>query len=254
VLTGIPDIKYSLLEYMYSKAAVLQQWDSRLLGISLDLPFTHLDATKPFYPPLRKDSAEGLDEPTSFLWQSPNSNAILYTGQKWTEIHGYVSRLLDMQVSQSPISGFFSDKLVSKQYPSWLEHVLKLSRARGYWTLYPSRITAETLAVTHNELYQAPEEYEDDIGGKSSTSMEGTLSDGAFIDTLPSRGALLAFGDMPLLLWDGTSTFLDDLDSTAAEYTEEFRKAVGGCDLLTAQELLPRKSARDLFCMKQGQG
>jgi hypothetical protein len=245
------DVKYTVLEYMHSNAAVTQQWDSRLFGISLDLPSTHLDATKPFTPNYKKGSSSS---DTSFLWQAPNSNAVLYTGPKWVELHAFVSHLLEFPQSaekkkQTPLPSLFTDKLVSKRYPSWLEHALKLSRARGYWTLYPSPHTSGKLAVVHNEMYRAPEEYEKEIKREGSTdSTERVLTAGPLLESLPSGGTLPAFDEMPLLLWDGTTTKLKDLDWSAVEYSWELRKAVGGCEKLTPSELLPRQSARDLFC------
>lgn len=243
---------YSVLEYMHSAAARTQQWDSRLLGISLDLPSTHLDASKPFTLPTGKGSAAD-SVPTSFLWEGPNSNAVLYTGEKWVELHAFVLRLLELQRRGAPrLPPLFADKLVSKRYPSWLEHALKLSRARGYWTLYPSRATAGSLALVHNELYRVPEEYEGELKRSDGRKKlpEGTLAPTALVDTLPAGGRLLPFDEMPLLLWDGRATTLKGLDTHAAEYAAEFRKAVGGCEVLTPSDLLPKKSSRDLFCLK----
>jgi hypothetical protein len=243
-------VKYSVLEYMHSNAAVSQQWDSRLFGISLNLPSTHLDATKPFTPHSKKGSSSS---DTSFLWQAPNSNAVLYTGPKWVELHAFVSHLLEFQQraekKQTPLPSLFSDKLVSKRYPSWLEHALKLSRARGYWTLYPSPNTSGKLAVVHKEMYRAPEEYEKEIKREGSAdSTERVLAAGPLLESLPSGGTLPAFDEMPLLLWDGTTTKLTDLDWSAVEYSWELRSAVGGCEKMTPEELSPRPSARDLFC------
>ncbi|KAK5660300.1 hypothetical protein OQA88_12840 [Cercophora sp. LCS_1] len=244
-------IKYTALEYLHSKAATTQQWDSRLFGISLDLPAHHLDGSKPLKPPFRKGSdPPDLDDPTSFLWQSPNSNAVLYTGQKWTELHGFVSQLLELQHQTPNLPPFFSDKLVSKRYPSWLEHSLKLSRARGYWTLYPSQMTAENLAVVHKELFRAPEEYAADVAREAKGWNEGILGAGSFLETLPERGKLLAFDNMPLLLWDGKVVGLKDVDATAEAYTNEMRRAVGRCNGMKEEELLPRKDAGDLFCLR----
>ncbi|KAK0620384.1 hypothetical protein B0T14DRAFT_567135 [Immersiella caudata] len=247
-------VKYSVLEYMHSNAAVTQQWDSRLFGISLDIPSTHVDASKPFDPPTKKGSSSS--DTSSFLWQAPNSNAVLYTGPKWVELHAFVSHLLEFQQTtekkQSALPSLITNKLVSKRYPSWLEHALKLSRARGYWTLYPSPQTAGKLAVVHNEMYRAPEEYEKEIKREGSVdSVERTLAAGPLLESLPSRGTLPAFDEMPLLLWDGRTTKLRNLDSHAVDYSWEFRRAVGGCEKLMPSELLPRQSARDLFCEKE---
>ncbi|KAL2175622.1 uncharacterized protein P884DRAFT_205502 [Thermothelomyces heterothallicus CBS 202.75] len=238
-------LKYSVLYYLYSGTAAAQKWDSRLLGISLDLPSTQLDGSKPFNPPSGKGA-------TSFLWQAPNSNAVLFTGQKWTELHALVSRLLEHQRRTQPLPVFFTEKLVSKKYPSWLEHALKLSRARGYWTIYPSDVTARNLATIHSELYRAPEEYEKELAGKElSKSSEFPVSGGTLFETLPG-GKLSSFDEMPILLWDGQITALSGLDDAAAAYANEFRLAVGGCEALSPADLTRKSSMSDLFCMRDG--
>ncbi|KAK3323504.1 hypothetical protein B0T19DRAFT_450275 [Cercophora scortea] len=252
-------LKYCVLEYINSAVAVIQEWDSRLLGISLDLPSTHLNASEPFTPPSRKVSKDAInpppapetDDPTSFLWQAPNSNAVLYTGLKWVELHDFVSRILTVQHStttQSP--PFFAQKTVSKRYPSWLEHALELSRARGYWTLYPSSKTARNLAVVHRELYKAPEEYESEIDNQADDVGEAMLATGPLLESLPNNGNLLPFNEMPLLSWDGRVTEVGEMNEDAAEYTRAFRTAVGGCEKLDAKELAPGRSVKDLFCSR----
>lgn len=252
------DLKYSLLEYGYSNAAVLQEWDRRLLGISLDLPATYLNVSEPFSPPTRKDAvhlaaaaAAATDEPTSFLWQAPNSNAVLFFGQKWVELHGFVSRLVDFQHGSPSPAPLLSEKLVSKRYPAWLEHALKLSRARGYWTLYPSKMTASNLATIHNELYTPPEEYEADATRDPSDATEIILADGPLLDRLPNGGNLPPFNQLPLVTWDGLVTKLHDFDSAASDYAAKFRRTIGGCEDLLPSDLLPQKSAGDLFCSKE---
>lgn len=248
------DLKYTVLEYLYSGAARLQEWDSRLLGISLDVPSTLLDASKPFTPPPRKRRPEspeaGDDNHTPFLWQAPNSNAALYTGQKWVELHTLVSELLAFQRATQPVPPFFTEKLVSRRYPAWLEHALKLSRARGYWTLYPSALAAANLATVHNELYRAPEEYEEELAKDYLQDAELSGSPETPFENLLGSGSLLPFNDMPLLLWDGPTTELANLDMAAEDYANDFRRAVGGCEALAPEDLVRKKSMKDLFCTK----
>lgn len=221
-------MKYSALHYLHSGAAATQEWDSRLLGISLDLPSTHLDAATPFTPPLKKLNPNAPSTSTPFLWQAPNSNAALYTGQKWTELHTLVSHLLDHQTQSSPLPPLLTTKLVSKRHPSWLEHVLQLCRARGYWTLYPSEPTARNLAAVHGELYRAPEEYERELAREpDSEELPVSVAGGTLFESLP-EGGLLGFGEMPLLGWDGREVTLGELDAAAGRYAEEFVRAVGG--------------------------
>ncbi|KAK4103594.1 hypothetical protein N658DRAFT_494095 [Parathielavia hyrcaniae] len=238
-------LKYSALHYLYSKAAITQGWDSRLLSISLDLPSTHLDGSKPF----RSPSGDGA---APLLWQAPNSNAALFTGQKWVELHALVSRMLEFQrtITRAPLPPFFADKLVSKRYPSWLEHALKLSRARGYWTLYPGEAAARGLVTVHSELYRAPEEYEGEAAREMPGSAELPASGRTLLESLPGDGGLLSFDEMPLLLWDGRATDLSNLDGAAAAYADEFRRAVGGCQALAPEDLVVKASMEDLFCVR----
>jgi hypothetical protein len=251
-------LKYTVLEYTHSGAALEQEWGSRLLGISLDLPSVYLNASEPFSPPSSLDIPQSsavnpVKGPTSFLWQAPNSNAVLFLGEKWVEMHSFVSKLLEIQPETRPVPSFFSKKFISKRYPAWLEHALSLSRARGYWTLYPSTLTASNVATVHNELWQPPEERDGSDLTKDSTELtETTLASGPLIDSLPNGGTLPTFSDMPLLLWDGTVSSLASLDQTASDYTKEFRQAVGGCDELIPANLVPQRSTRDLFCQKTG--
>lgn len=249
--THCTDLKYALLEYSYSVPATMQQWDSRLLGISLELPSTHPgDALKPFSPPSASKKAATAQQKqqqkktptntnTPFLWQAPGSSAILYSGQKWRELHNLVSKSLEFAHHQQHDSStntaltFFTQKQISKHYPSWLEHALRLTRARGYFTLYPSPQTARNLATVHNELYRAPEEYrqDDHLGGTEpkyrQQKDEISLSPGLLLDSLPTGGNLLPFGDMPLLDWEGRTTSLAEVDKRAGEFVDKFRRAVG---------------------------
>ncbi|KAK3318539.1 hypothetical protein B0H66DRAFT_603121 [Apodospora peruviana] len=259
-------IKYAVLEYTRSSNALFQEWDSRLLGISLDLPSTHLDTSAtPFEAPSSTTRERDAEKPSvahhadtgsPFLWQSPNSNAVLYMGQKWVELHDLVSRSLDLEHSRndvSSLSSFFSDKAVSKRYPSWLEYALKLSRARGYWTLYPSRRMASSLATVHSELYKAPEEYasSEELPKDTKAVTEIKLADGPLLESLHGGDGLVPVNDMPILLWDGKIADLEKLDEVAAEYAGEFRHAAGGCEKLSPDDLIPQgKSVRDLFCSK----
>ncbi|KAL1862585.1 hypothetical protein VTK73DRAFT_6748 [Phialemonium thermophilum] len=255
-------LRYTLLEYKYSNAAVLQQWEKRLLGISLHLPATLLNASEPFRPPTKLDAENhvmesgktAVDGPTSFLWQAPNSDAMLLFGQKWAELHGFVSRLLEYQHKSPPTQPFLSQKLVSKKYPAWLEHALQLCRARGYWTLYPSEAVATDLATIHNELYQAPEEFEAEFEPDPAEWSELVLTSRRLLEQLPDGGSLPPFKDLPLLAWDGKVTNLATLDTESREYTVTFREAIGGCEGLKPADLTPKLTAADLFCSKENAG
>lgn len=237
-------LKRTTLQYLYSSTALTQQYPSRLLSISLTLPTTHLDATTPFRPPN-----------SPFLWQAPNSNAVLFTGTKWTELHSFVSHLFSLQQTalkqSTTLPSLFTTKLITKHYPSWLEHALKLSRARGYWTLYPSAETSKSVAVVHKEMFRAPEEYEREVESGRRDGEEGGRLGGAGGGLL--EAGLPDFDEMDLLMWDGKRTGLRDLDAAAAEYTWEVRKAAGGCEALDQErELAMRADGGDLFCLPRG--
>ena len=251
------DLKYMLLEYRYSNAAALQDWDKRLFGLSLELPSLYLNTSAKFSPPsaLEPDeessATQSPDTPTSFLWQAPNSNAVLILGERWVELHGFISRMLDVQSKhkQKQLPQLLSEKLVSKMYPSWLEQALRLCQARGYWTLYPSLSISSFLASVHNELYTPPEEYEKELlRAKSDESTEIVLAPGSFFEALPNRGTLPPFQELPLLTWDGTKTNFPKFNATAADYAREFRRQVGQCTKTAEEGAVPDASAADLFC------
>jgi hypothetical protein len=258
VLTYVEDLKYCLLEYHYSNAAVLQEWDKRLMGISMDIPATYLNATQTFTPPkpvLAEESEQPRSGETSFLWQAPNSNAILFMGSKWMELHGFVSEVLEVQREAGSMPAMLANKAVSTKFPSWLEHALQLSRARGYFTLYPSPDTASTVATVHHELYQPPEEY--GKSAKATSSGEKKNHDeiilshfNSLLDTLPYNGVLMPFNELPLLSWDGKLTTLPQMDGWSREYAIQFRREVGGCEGKDVQSMRMDGSARDLFCKK----
>lgn len=179
-------------------------------------------------------------------------------GDKWIELHGYVTRFLEAQRNfSSPPPTLIKFKAVSKRFPAWLEHALRLARARGYFTLYPSPDTAKTLAVVHNELFHLPEEYEkDDIEddedsekkSKADEPTEVKLSAGALLDSLPEYGGLQPFNDLPLLSWEGKKMTLNQIDESAADYTLVFKRTVGGCKE-GEHQVAAHKYAADLFCL-----
>jgi len=254
------DLKFALLEYQYSTASMWEEWSTKLFGISLDLPSTNLDSTTKFSPPPGPDestASEGRTRPNEraskapFLWQSPNSNAMLFLGEKWVELHGFVSKSLEAQSVLKPPPSLLSEKLVSKKYPAWLEHALRLARIRGYWTLYPSQLTASVVAAVHNDLYKPPEEYQEEaVVGKKDRDTEVHLESMSFLDSLPKKGGFPPFQELPLLSWDGERKDLQDFDRQAAEYATNFRRSVGGCGHESLHESAPDPAAQDLFCQK----
>jgi hypothetical protein len=246
-------LKYTMLEYKYASNADIHQ---NLLGISLDLPSTYLNDSTTFTAPL----ANGTDV-SPFLWQAPSSNAALYFGEKWVELHDFVAQILSSQ-HRLPTPTTLNEKLVSKTYPSWLEHILKLARARGYWMLYPNFENPDALATLHNELYLPPEEYSepeelptsgeltaDPAHHLSLKHRETPLVTKSLLSILSFHGDLPKVSDMPLLSWDGELSSPEEIADMAVSYSKVFRHEIGGCEITSRAKPRVEFAASDLFCL-----
>jgi hypothetical protein len=257
-------VKYTLLHSLYSHSSILQDWNENIMGISFYSPSTLLDDTTPLTVPRAEDADEKTGS-SPFFWQAPTSDAVLFMGDKWVELHGYVSRILEKQQTGTETPAFLAKKSTSKKHPAWLEYVLQLSQLRGYVTLYPRPETASTILGAHSDLPNTPEEYlgegdENDKTGEadSATSKFDPASPVDMLTTLPREGDLLALGDLPLISWIGKSTSLAELETTSMELTKQFRQEVGGCPpsaINDGDEFgQPRRSkdASDLFCKNKG--
>ncbi|KAI9801739.1 MAG: hypothetical protein M1825_003111 [Sarcosagium campestre] len=182
-------LRYTLLEYAHSSFAS-EASNKRMLGISLDKPPTYLNGSTRLTPPTdlnfaiknpTSSTADSDDRPPPFLWQAPNSDAALYFGNKWVELHDFLGNRLEPQRATRSTSPK-SKKLVSKQQPAWLEYVLELVRARGYYMLYPHFEDSDALATVHNELHHTPEEFAYsalDAPSSSSSSSSSSDNDGS---------------------------------------------------------------------------
>lgn len=262
-------LMYTMLKYKYS--ARYKQLGSGLFGVSLELPSTHITDDEPFTPPISEsdglsNNAPGRPSP-SFLWQAPNTNAALYFGDKWVELHSFLSKRLSI-LATTPDSSV-QERIVSKKYPAVMEYLLELIRAKGYYLLYPAfpASGAFSLATVHNELYRFPEEYSD---GKAKSADEPPTP----IDD-PSKPLTADFGQlgavekplsqastvMPLL--DEFSSELVDIDHLPVlsyqgnelsglafsrqteEYAQQFRSRYGGCNDDRVVNVRPD----DLFCL-----
>ncbi|KAL7822983.1 hypothetical protein V8C26DRAFT_388251 [Trichoderma gracile] len=251
-------IKYSLLQRRYSEIATRQDWQTKLFGISFSAPTTYIDGNSEFVPPKPLEGHESGGKDTPFLWQAPSSDAILIMGDKWVELHGYVSQFLDKQHAWSTTPELLAKKEVSKKYPAWLEYTLQLSRLRGYVTLYPAQQTANSVIGIHNDLHDVPEEYEDEAThGQDSTNLSADLFDPAsqvdMLATLPHGGELPLLYHMPWLTWYGQVAQESTIREAAAKYKEAFRSQVGQCkDEGPEAFQAPDPYARDLFCFAKG--
>jgi hypothetical protein len=263
---------FSLLEYKYSASALLE--NSRLLGISLELPTHYLNGSKGFSHPSDDESLP------FFLWQAPNSNAALYFGDKWAEFHSFLSNRFAVQPRSAKDS---YAKLVSEKHPAWMEYLLELVRARGYAMLYPSFASYEASAIVtvHNDLYRPPEEFltsnastpdSSELGGPDSVSAgaildahsetpAGLLSTESTTGTTSTILPLLFPNFSPSLDSDGAFVLprLADLralsftgepySSMDRSYAEEFAQNYGGCRSNTERIAKSSGSADDLFCL-----
>ena len=272
-------IKYILLEYRYSSFAA----DSidNLMGVSLELPSLLVDGKTALTPPtitdMHAERYKKLYASTAsvpFMMQAPASHATLFFGDKWAELHSFLSnRVSKHQKSAKTVS---RPKLVSETLPSWTEYMLEFLRARGYFVLYPATSSSSALVTVHNELYHAPEEFappqnEDDETKDEATRPEAL--DEPFLRALtpppppknpepplvthsqpihkilPFDGDLPETEHMPQLLHNGVKMDPSSVAVVAAKYANQFREEIGGCKVPKGKR---RKvfvgSAADLFC------
>ena len=263
---------YHLLEYKYSSSAPLSTEVQNLMGLSLELPTMHLNESDMFSPPMISSKSKGADsnqeEPTPFLWQAPNSNAALYFGEKWVEFHSF----LTSRVSVDPATVPPRPNLISESYPSWLEHILELMRARGYTLLYPNYPSdRESIATLHYELFRPPEEFTkpqpqtetphtplldpetetfptDLSSSHRPKHAESTPVKTKLTSLLPNRGfAVPELSDFPLLSHEGNELSSSLLSATARSFTTDFRRQVGIC-AATYKPKPEAMKADDLFC------
>ncbi|TGO20596.1 hypothetical protein BPAE_0283g00080 [Botrytis paeoniae] len=240
-------LKFTLLEYRYSYNRAIGQ--KNMLGISLDLPTTHLNDSTSFTPP-------SSTNPSPFLWQAPNSNAALYFGDKWVELHDFIARSMFSEHSL-PLPATLGEKYISKTYPSWLEYVLRLARARGYWTLYPHFESWDALSTIHTELYTAPEEYM----GESDEAIDFTANPTEHLSLKHKEEPLISaslqtllsdlpveIAEMQLIGWDGESINNEKLQLKAKDYSRIFRHEIGGCANGVAEKERIYMLVGDLFC------
>ncbi|KAL9585855.1 MAG: hypothetical protein Q9203_004083 [Teloschistes exilis] len=263
----------NLLEYKYSQSSRFSEEAKNLVGLSLELPKTYLNESNLFTPPtnaggVNKAGDQPTDEPTPFLWQAPSSNAALYFGDKWVEFHSFLTSRLSLDPAKAPSR----PKLVSEAYPSWLEHLLELMRARGYALLYPNFSSGrESIASVHYELFQSPEEYskpkatsaadtpvptidtkeetfKTELSSHHPKHPESSPLTSNLISLLPQSGAVQELFELPLLSHEGHELDFSAFDSTARAFTTSFRRQFGQCAATTKQpDVIPMK-ADDLFC------
>ncbi|KAL8694824.1 MAG: hypothetical protein Q9218_000583 [Villophora microphyllina] len=265
-------LMYHLLEYKYSSTSRHSGEAKNLIGLSLELPQTYLNESKLFTPPKTSDGSkvneELPEELTPFLWQAPSSNAALYFGDKWVEFHSFLTSRLSLDPAKAPSR----PKLISEMYPSWLEHLLELMRARGYALLYPNLPPGrESVASVHYELFHPPEEYSKpkptsaadppipvidpqketfatDPSSHHPKQAESSPLTSNLLSLLPKSGTVQELFELPLLSHEGHELDYSAFDSTARAFTTSFRRQIGQCAATKLQPEVKPMKADDLFC------
>ncbi|KAJ5101735.1 hypothetical protein NUU61_003957 [Penicillium alfredii] len=267
-------LKYTTLHYKHSSHS--QRLSAKLLGISLELPSSKPTAdSEQFTPPstpIMNHAESGEQEfLPSFLWQAPNSNAALYFGDKWVEFHSFLSSRLATPTAQP--AGDSQGKLMSTTYPSFMEYLLEMIRAKGYSMVYPSfpGRKSSPLATIHTELYQPPgftqgtgpvrpgeQSFKVIEDPNQPLTLEGTDTLGTVEEPLNRVSTIMPLLDLfsmdlpgldslPLLSYDGKDLTTQADTQQTKEYAREFRIRYGGCtDDSTADD-----PSADLFCLNK---
>jgi 26S proteasome regulatory subunit N1 len=246
---------YTMLKYRYSTRS--KMLPSNLMGISLELPSSRLIDAKSFkQPDIDNTQFSNLNTPDTLpmlLWQMPNTNAALYFGDKWAELHSFLARRLATKADSGTTQ---DEKIISKRYPAIMEHLLELLRARGYYLLYPA-FTGKgrfSLATFHNELFQIPEEFTGEIlksgsseGLRGSTSSEKPLSEASTLTLLLNTFSpgLPDISRLPLLSYNGEEMSENIFSRHTADYLKKFRIWYGGCP---EDSLGEEMNTERLFC------
>lgn len=269
---------YHLLEYKYSTFGERTHEAKNLMGFTLELPSTYLNDSTPLDPPVLdrdhvKRSSREAHEPTPFLWQAPNSNAALYFGEKWVELHSFLSARMYIQDPRLPTDQRPppQKKVVSESYPSWMEYFQELMRVRGYFLLYPHFPDSDDAIVTiHGELRQPPQEFSKErspsiadppkldpnepfVADPSAfepilpPSPEAPLLVKNLMALLPYSGDLPQITKLPILSHEGNILSRQDAIAAAHQLTDEFRDRIGRCNG-NEESLVESMSAKDLFC------
>lgn len=258
-------LKYLLLEYRYSSSAIASLSAFQLMGISLECPSALHNGTK-----LNLAEMAQSTSPPLFLWQGPNSRAALYFGEKWTELHSFLShRLATARDSSSPTAP------ISSEYPAWLLYASELLRARNYYMLYPDvKPGGAPLVNIHDDLYHptdnlpaaelatentpAPvalsgkEVLTDAIERERSASPETIIrnTEGITSILLGTAGmtTLPPFQSLPHLSYEGVLISSETSLTASQAFADRFSLDLGGCKGLEDRAPASAGMADDLFC------
>ncbi|KAJ5226986.1 uncharacterized protein N7469_006992 [Penicillium citrinum] len=227
-------LKYNVLRYKQSPGP--DSTSLGLLGISLELPTSKPSVeNSPFTPPSTSPLHDGKDQNTwkkehipSLLWQSPNSNAALYFGDKWVEFHSFLSSHL---VFEGRANSASKEKQISKKYPAFMEFLLEMMQERNYFMIYPSfsRHAAISMATVHTEMHHLPEEFinekshQDTDGDDWDLRSSGSSESETFYEMPVGRDhsltplldtfelGLADIGDLPILSFEGRTMSTEEL-------------------------------------------
>lgn len=273
-------LKYSLLEYKYSVYGAQDR--NKLVGISLDLPSAQLNGATSFSASM-KQLSETEQSATLLLWQAPDSNAGLYFGDKWTELHQFLTyRLNAGHDRRDPAK---RPKMVNEAYPAWMGYFLEFMCTRGYSMLYPAVISPtpstdhNAFVTIHNELYQAPEGFDfatsedarqtlnspnldrdEPLTANPATHFKSINNPEALLTHIPLHRVIPDLPELPtlpMLSFDGDSLNTIQTIEVAETQAHSFRVEVGGCnpELLGEERAqrgkrIRRTNSRDLFCFE----
>ncbi|KAI1610905.1 26S proteasome regulatory subunit N1 [Exophiala viscosa] len=266
-------LMYTLFEYRYS--ARRTDFTNRLMGISLELP-SHA-------PDMSTESpwvASHLDQPL-VLWQAPNSNAALYFGDRWIELHSFLLRRL--MTDAELFKKLSSTPSISHTLPAWLQPVLEVMQVRGYYMMYPTLWASEQItAVTmHKELDQSPEEYRKEVEESADSSKKAPMLEFAedqpltandevermkqkeslvytgslvepLLDSIPLQQRRRSLTEViPLLSYAGEKVAWEDSGTSSSKFAQEFAQTIGGCANYDAGK--PENgNVESLFCLAAG--
>jgi hypothetical protein len=196
-------LMYTLLEYKYG--AQSEHLAERMIGISLDLPSLAPDGSSNL--PWVEDN---VSEPM-ILWQAPTSHAGLYFGDKWVELHDFLSNRL--MVDPSFERKCRTTPTLPHEYPTWLQAVQEMMQAGDYYMLYPTFQSADgRRAVTvHRELLRLPEEH---LQEEPERDREGSTFD---LKSLAAQLSLTADNEIQRLLRAEQQLAIDSLVTTLLE-------------------------------------
>jgi len=260
-------LMFNILEYKYSQARSAAS--DYLVGLSLELPTQDLGDMPAKFSRQHK-------EPLT-LWQGPNDNAALYFGEKWAEMHSFLTNRLvtDPDLTKSTELHI----AVSKRHPAWLKSMLELMRARGYYMLYPTfaQNNEGSLVTFHKELHQSPDESEEEAGesrpstqtggnihddqpltadGEEKDKVEGVLTVATSMASLMSldsdrrlAGRLPHLLDVPLRAYGGEEVTWTSSQKLASDYADDFSLHIGGCSSLKQRDQSVKNSLEYLFCL-----